>query len=203
MGKAADLRLDEATHTYYVDGLPVPGVTRVIEPLADFDKVPREVLDRAAKRGTAVHLATQLDDEDDLDEDSLDPVLIPYLEAWRKFRREQDVQIEGVENRVYHQRHRYAGTYDRIGRILKQSDELAVIDIKAVAKLFPHIGVQTAAYQAALNSARKKADHVTRRYAVQLKPDGTYRLEEYSDEADLSVFLGLLQVHNWRQRHGK
>jgi hypothetical protein len=75
----------------------------------------------------------------------------------------------------------------------------AMIDVKATAALPPSVGPQTAAYlNAAVESGQ--ANKKTRRFTVQLRADGTFRLQEHTDKADLSVFLSSLNMYNWSQR---
>lgn len=105
------------THTYYVDGLKIPGVTSILKGagLIDFSMVPTDILERAFKFGTAVHLATELDDRDNLDIVSLDAPLLPYILAWRKFKQDMGCKILSIEERVYSAKYRYCGTLDRRG----------------------------------------------------------------------------------------
>lgn len=203
MAKAPVVKLDEVGHRYTVDGLPVSGVTSVINMIASWEGIAPEVLKKASERGTAVHLATELEDENDLDWDTLDPVLVPYVQAWQKFKSEAGVVITSSEQIVYSARHRYAGKYDRTCYLTGLHDEHCLIDIKTTAVLAPYNGIQTAAYEAAIDYRRTGLPRVKRRYAVQLKPDGKYQLEEYSDSYDKAVFLNLLGVHNWRRKHEK
>lgn len=193
-----DLDFDAATHTYTLEGRAIPNVTRVLEPLEHFDKVPPSILEYASERGTAVHRATELYDTGELDEASLDDELVPYLEGWKKFLDESGFQILRIERRVYHERYRYAGTLDRQGIL---GDDPWIIDIKTVSQLSPVTGLQTAAYaDPAHEDKRTKAP---RRGAVQLRPDGTYRLKEYREQTDFAVFLAALNLYNWRNRNGR
>lgn len=79
------LEFDSSSHTYRVGGVVVPSVTQILSPLVDFSMVTPDVLAAKAAIGTAVHLACELYDMDDLIEYDLDPVLVPYFEGWKKF----------------------------------------------------------------------------------------------------------------------
>ncbi len=193
------LIFEESEHVYTYDGEVIPSVTQVINPLYDLSNIPKDILEYKSTLGTAVHLATELFDNNDLDESSLSPALIPYVNAWIKFITDTDVEILSIENRVFHPLYKYAGTLDR-GVIL--NNKRAIIDIKCVAQLGPHVGVQLAGYLEAKNKELTKAKHYTHRYAVQLKPDGTYRLEPYTNKSDFSVFVGCLNLMKWRKNHG-
>ena len=190
----ADLAFDAAAHRYTKDGILVPNVTGVLEPIIDYAGVPAWTLERARQIGSAVHLATELDDRDDLVEDSVATEIVPYLDAWRRFRLETGFVPETIEERVFSPRHWYAGALDRSGPAPDNGDP-SLFDIKSTSTLMPSTGPQLAAYLEARNYRRK--DKVKRRFAVQLKPDGTYRLQEYKDKADFSVFLACLTLHNW------
>jgi hypothetical protein len=78
-----ELKFVESTHSYYLDGEPLPSVSKVKEPLTDFLMVDPAVLDRAAKFGTAVHRMCELYLADDLDYSSLDEPLLGCLEAFQ------------------------------------------------------------------------------------------------------------------------
>lgn len=186
------LTFDEASHTYHFGGQVVPGVTSILAPLTDFSRVPPAVLEAASQFGKAVHRACELDDLGELDEDALDPALKPYLEAWRKFSAEYEVQWDEIEKPIYHPTLRYAGTPDRKGLVRGMR---AVVDIKSTAQLYPSVGPQLAAYAQAGN------EPFAHRIAVQLKADGTYVAKTYSDPTDFPVFASLLTVRNWCARH--
>lgn len=186
------LTFDEATHTYRYNGVIVPGVTTILSPLTDFSRVPPYILRAAADFGTAVHLACELDDLGDLDEGVLDPALVPYLAAWRKFSADHDVKWDLIEHQVHHKTMNYAGTLDRLGLV----DGLStVLDIKSSAQLYPSVGPQLSAYQQASDRA------TVQRMAVQLKGDGTYVAKTYTDPTDWPVFASLLTLRTWCARH--
>lgn len=193
------LSFDAVRHEYRLDGMPVPSVTQVIDFLNDYAGVNPAALEVARARGEAVHLATALDDNNDLDESSVDPIVMPYLVAWHRFKSETQFVCELIETRVYSDRYRYAGTPDRYGYFPSRRYS-AVLDLKTTAQIMPATGPQTAAYAAALveNGFAKKP----RRFTVQLRTDSSYRLIEHDDAADLSVFLSALTLYNWRKKHG-
>lgn len=189
----SELTFDEASHTYRIDGLVVPGVTSVLAPLTNYDSVPAHVLEAAANFGKAVHRACELDDLGDLNESTLDPALLPYLDAWREFCLGHSVQWEQIEAPVHHQALRYAGTPDRIGTLRGLR---AVVDIKTTAELYPSVGPQLAAYREAAAMPTYAL-----RVAVQLKADGTYTKKTYTDPNDWPVFCSLLTLRTWCARH--
>lgn len=197
-----ELSFDPETHTYRVKktGLVVPSVTQVISPLIDYSMIPQEMLALAAERGDAVHKATWLDDQDDLDESSIDEIVFPYLYAWRRFRREKpEWSIEAGETQVYSVHSSYAGTFDRLFRMNTRSNDLALIEIKTTSSILPATGVQLAGYLSALPPSLKF--RVKRRFVVKLQGDGDYRLREFKDRDDFTVFNSLVSVHHWKNNH--
>jgi len=186
--------LDEATHTYTLNGVVVPGVTSLLEPLSGLHFVDREVLRAAADFGTAVHLACELDDRGTLDEEELDPALAPYLSAWRRFSKDYAVKWSLIEHLVHHPVMGYAGKLDRYG-IVKGDD--AVVDLKSSAILYPTVGAQLSAYVKALPGTTL----LTKRIGVLLKPDGNYQAKRYTDPSDWAVFASLITLRNFCAAH--
>lgn len=189
------LAFDAETHRYTFEGKPYPSVTRVLKLLDLYGPIDPADLAFAAARGSAVHEATALDDRDDLDDDSLDPQIRPYIDAWRRFKAEANYSPWAIELPVVHGRFEYAGTLDRVASI---QGKFAVLDIKS--GLIPiTAGPQLAAYKEAydwLVSAAlvpRPPEMPKRRYVVQLRADGTYRLEQFTSPEDFGVFRGRKQ----------
>lgn len=181
-------------HRYWFGGHRVPSVTTILKPLDNFDGVPTDVLEAARARGTAVHAATQYDDEGELDMDTVDPLIRPYLEAWRLFRYQTSFEPIANEGRVYHAQHRYAGTFDVVGRF--GAGKLVLIDKKSGESVPLSAGPQTAAYAEAWGGER-----IAKRYVVQLRADGQYSLIPYTSTDDLQCFLAHLSIYRWKERH--
>jgi hypothetical protein len=182
------LQFDEEKHAYSWNGKPVPGVTSLLKHLHSFEGIPASVLEAACERGTAVHLATEYFDLGILDEESIDSAIAGYVDAWRRFRAENDTVWSHVEAQCYHPLLRYAGTVDRVGTL---NGDQWVLDIKTAVASHPVWGVQTAAYSNALQMP------TARRGTVQLRKDGTYRLVEWKGATDFSVFVSLITINNF------
>ena len=75
----------------------------------------------------------------------------------------------------------------------------ALIDKKTTYDILPSVGPQVAAYAEAWNETNQPK--VRRRFAVQLIPDGTYKLHECGDATDFAVFLSALTLSNWLKQH--
>jgi hypothetical protein len=173
----------------------LPRVTEVLASVGIIDKGWYERFPEARDRGTAVHMACHYNDVGDLDESSLDPSLIPYLQAWRKFRMDHICLWDHIEERRTHTTYGYTGTPDRVGTV---DDHLTIVDIKTGAKADWH-PIQLAAYAAMLFDPYRYL-----RMVVRLSEDGTYALDSYRpNPADLNVFLSALAIHKYlRGRNG-
>lgn len=193
-----DLLFEPDAHEYKYRGLDVPSVTTILNPLYNFDGIPKDHVEYARLRGQAVHKACELYDQNDLDIDSLDPVIVPYLEAWIKFKADTGFIVHTAEKQLVHPTYRYAGCIDRLGH-MGMTGKDSVLDIKCVAKLSPITGLQIAGYKALaeLDKSAKYED----RYSVRLKNNGQYELKHYDSPDDFRVFLSLLNIFNWRKKH--
>lgn len=187
---------DPVLHEYRVDGERYASVSEIISPLVDLTMVPEERLNFARDRGTAVHKACELDDKGDLDESSVDQEhVLPYLKAWRLFKREHKPAFELIEETLWDDASRIAGTPDRFMRIRRLR---ITADLKSVAQMKPVIGVQLSGYQRlGLLERRWVTDE---RWGIQLRKDGTYAIVKYPDETPM--FVSLVNLHNWSKKHG-
>lgn len=186
------LEFNEEKHEYRLNGVVLPSVTQIIKPLYSYDGISSAILEYAAGRGRAVHKAVELWSQNTLDDTTIDPVIVPYLEAWKKFALEKCFIVTASEQHLAHPHMKYAGTPDAEGLINKEE---WLVDIKAVAELHASVGVQLAAYAALIGKPS------IRRAAVQLKPDGKYIFQEYKNKSDWPVFVSCLTVHNFRSNN--
>lgn len=194
------LTFEAATHTYRFGGLVVPSVTQILKiaGLIDYSMIPADVLQVAAARGTAVHKACELYDQEDLDESSLTDEIRAYLDSYKLWLQHTGFQPALIESRVWHPQYQYAGTLDRTG--VFPDGRLAVVDFKTGIKLPGH-EIQLAAY-AMTQVAAWKMDRIT----LYLQYDGSLPKADhhYSDTLDehFSVFLSALTTTNWKLSKG-
>lgn len=193
MGAPELLTFDAATHTYRFMGDVVPGVTSILQPLVDFSGVPKHVLDAKRDLGKRVHEACHYFDEDDLDEESVEADVEPYLKAWQRFIRESGARVVVAEQPVFEPMQMYAGTLDAV---IEYRGERYIIDRKTSVATPISTGPQTAAYQRALGDTS-----ITRRAAVRLRADGTYRFDPLNGADDWSCFAGCLALHRFKEKH--
>jgi hypothetical protein len=192
----------EKPHEYYWDGVRVPGVTSVLDPICEYSGVPRHILDRAAARGTYVHKMCEYYLWGTLDEASVDSEHLPYLDAFRLFLQESQFQAEFIEEKVYHHKLKYAGALDLGGTLpgKRGKTQRALIDIKTTFKLMRSVGPQLAAYKDAWESDTSKDLHFDTRWGLQLKPTGEYKLQLYDNINDMNIFKSCLNIHNFMKK---
>ena len=166
-----------------------PGVTSILKDVGIVDD--RFFDDYSRDRGKAVHLATALYDRDELDEDSVDPIIRPYLDSWIRFREESGFVPDLIEQIVWNENFRYAGTLDRAGVMNGKS---WVIDIKS-GVVQQWTAIQISGYNECLTSCHQRG-------AVELHDNGTYKLIEYNDNRqDKSEWYACLVLRNWKKNN--
>ena len=182
----SDLELNEQ-HQYFWHGRRVAGVTSVLSSLGLYPGA-QFFTEESRQRGTAVHLAVQLWLEDDLDESSVSSVVRPYLDAAVSFLNHAlgSDRRGAIEKRVFSEPHLYAGTLDLHAETFGED---SVIDWKSGA-ISDVTGLQLAAYDTALGGGKRR-----RRIGVQLRPDGTYRMQTFADPTDYPRWLNALGLY--------
>ena len=182
------IELDEATHTYKVDGVVCPSVTSIMSAMGLVKYFNRDEFYLA--RGQAVHLATAMMDMNILDEESVDERIEGYVSAYRRFRDETNIDAcwKHTEERLHHPTYRYCGTPDRF---------LPLLDIKTGQGDL----IQLEAYGELLRA--NGYDPGRTGYMLHLKADGTYKLEPHKyDRKLLGVFLAACSVWHYRNEKG-
>ncbi len=199
-----EVEFDEATHTYRVAGEIVPGVTSILSDLSAMKRLDPAMLAAAAERGKLVHKAVELFNRDDLDEESLDPALEPYLRAWKRFAHDRGYKPITNETIIYSDRWGYAGQFDTYGTIkaTARRSPTVLIDVKSgVAD--PVHGPQTAAYlEPGRDMGLVGKLEIPLRMVVRLQPNGFYQVDEYRDPKDWSTFLAALTTYRFKEAQG-
>jgi len=183
------LTLDVEKHLYCLDGKQVRSVTQILQQAGLVDTA--WFTEFARDRGSAVHLATEYDDNDELDYLNLDDRLKPYIDAYRKFKLETDWESAEVERQVFDEVMGYAGTLDRAGRIRGST---AIIDVKTGA-LDRVVGLQLTGYAQARQTMTSSC--VERLIGLRLKDNGTYVMKNYP--LDFAAWNAAVVLSSWMQ----
>lgn len=163
----------------------------------DFSMIKDETLEFARHRGSMVHLACELFDRGTLDDESVDPRIRPYLDAWIAFCRDLNPAwiTEFMERPMFHTSLSYGGTPDRVGVI---GDKVCLIDIKTTSVISPVAGIQLAGYKMLLDHEHRVS--VDRCGVVQLANSGNYKLSWFDEHEHESAFYALRTIRNWEGR---
>ena len=188
------IEFKEDTHQYFIDGKEVPSVTTILNSLTDYSFVNKELLERAANFGTAVHKATELYDQNNLDFNGLDESLLPYVEAWDMFLHDYKPEILSIEQRIA-SIYGYAGTLDRYVAI---DGQRFIIDIKSGTVVPKYTGLQLSAYSQAVIEGGGKVDE---RYVIHLQPC-RYKVIPFNNPNDFTIFKSALNLYRWSMNNG-
>lgn len=118
-----------------------------------------------------------------------------YVAAWENAKRDLGLNIQLIEHRVSDPTHGYAGTMDRL---VYWKSRLTIIELKTGA-IQPVTALQLVAYGNAYSPGQ-----VFERIAVQLKPDGQFRVKHYElgeYTNDLHDFFSTLRVAAWIRKN--
>ena len=194
----AELTFDSEKHIYRLDGFIIPSVTQVMKPLSDekYKDVDQEVLDAAAKRGTAVHSACEFFGLYGAEE--IEPEYQPYFDAFLAWNREHEIEYIETEQAIWHKQLLYAGTLDLIALV---DGVLTLVDYKTTYRINDMLtAVQLEAYLRALESQGKGADG---KAILQLRKNGTYCYKEYPahDHEAWDVFTSLLKIRAYIEKN--
>jgi hypothetical protein len=191
------LQFDPELHEYAWNGRLVPSVTQVLRSaLGDpFRGVASDVFERKRQIGSAAHKACELDALGTLDESTVHPAVVPYLEAWRAFLRESNFQVYETETHLYSDAYGFAGTPDFIGVL--GGANMCVIDLKTGLPMI-QAAFQTAGYAILAGEIGNSA--MVSRYALQALPNGRYKLMPYTAPSDFADFLACLRCHRIKER---
>lgn len=149
--------------------------------------------DYMRQRGTALHLACELYDKDDLDLSTLDPEIEAPFRGYLKFLEEVDPEILGIEKHVTYPGI-YQGTLDRrviMGVLAREG----ILDLKGQPS--PVDRLQLAGY--AMTFPRPM-----RRWNLYLRvKEGDYKLVEHRDrQIDDKDFMACVRIAAFRRAHG-
>ena len=108
-----DVAFEKECHVYTVAGKILPSITQILSAEGFIDTSHYDEWSR--DRGSMVHLACHYDITGELDEDSLDDEIRPYLAAFRKFMAESGFKVDKSEVPAANLTYGYAGTPDLVG----------------------------------------------------------------------------------------
>lgn len=193
------LRLEPSTHEYWLGKRKFDSVTHILQYLGltnDYSNISSFY----AERGTAVHKAVEFVDKGTLDDAKLDPIVRPYVAAYRRFLRESGYVPLHWEVPLHHPVLGYAGTIDKVGRL---NGRPGVLDIKTSRSVDPAVELQLCAY-AVLWDEHHPESPAAWKYALQLNdegPEGKYSLITKYSATSIDQWLSALDVYKWKVKN--
>lgn len=187
-----ELTFDEAGHIYRLNGLVIPSVTTLMKPLSDdfYRTVDPNVLDRAAKRGTAIHNAVENFTEFGIRD--IAPQYAGYFESFLQWWELRKPEPLAMEHKVYHKILRYAGTADLICVI---GGRLTLVDYKSSAQVNSKLcAVQLEGYDRAFESQGVKVED---RLILHLSKSGYQEVPFQRNSKCWSVLSSLMTIRNY------
>ena len=180
------LTFDPEKHEYRYKGARLPSVTEILLDMGLIDST--WFTEEGRNRGKLVHRIIHWHILGELDEDSIDPDLRGYFDAFLNFQNDSKLEIESAERPLFHETYRFAGTPDIIGCL---NGHNAVIDIKSGA-VSGWVALQLSGYEILANHPSIE------RFSLQLFPGGKYKLTHHKDRQDRALFLSALALFYWK-----
>lgn len=189
-----EIEFDEASHTYKLNGVKIPCVSDIMEPLknAHYSGISEVTLKKAAERGTILHNA--IENWIKFGIEDVPQEYEGYFKCFLGFMKEKNPKILGSEVRMYHKLLKYSGTADLIADI---NGEITLIDYKSTSVISDmNCSVQLEAYAQALAS---HGIRIARKGILPLRKDGKSQIVEYpaKDARSWNVFGALKTVYDY------
>ena len=190
--KVPELEFNEQRHIYKVGIEQLPSVTTIMKPLSNalYDTVDEEVLNLAARRGTAVH--NSIENYLKYGIEDIVPEFSGYFMGFLKWFTKEKPEPLGMETRIYHKFLRYAGTADLPCII---GGKKVLIDYKTSSTVNKMLtGVQLEAYSKAYDSHGFQFDE---KHILHLQKNGTYQVVTYqrNDMESWETFNACMVIH--------
>jgi hypothetical protein len=164
----------------------IRSVTQVIAAAGLAGDASKYYTDWHRDRGSYAHEAIRLHEEGDLDIDSLDPQLRPYLDAWLNFKADTNWLTAGGEKCYAHSVYGFKGKPDVYGLL---HGNLDLIDLKMGVPASWHT-VQLSAYQELL---RHNGIQIVSSWPLYLQANGKYKMgSRRASREDFAIFINAL-----------
>lgn len=206
-GKEYALDYDEGAHSYKVDGVKVPSVTKIVDGcfpknLTDWAlSVGKEEYDKtieeALQIGNDTHawIEEYIKADDDLVEIlNIKPAPNRSVEAFLEWYAWSHAEFIESEQKIYCDKYKYAGTVDAVAKI---NGRVCVIDFKTSKKIYKPYHLQVSAYAQAIrrmNSMREWPLGIILRLD---KETGQYQQKVFETKDHFQIFLKCIEIKNW------
>lgn len=178
-----------------------PRVTEILRYFTSYDNVPKDILKRAAERGTTVHaLCAGIAKGAWIPDGMINPEHLGYVNSFKKWAETQVLKFVVIEKRYADEEYGFTGQLDFV--ILSNDNELYLVDLKTSASPQKTYPVQMAAYDRLL-----KNNQVTVKGAilVYLDKDGEFPEVNLIDDLteEFNVFTSALTCWKYFNKRKK
>ena len=203
-GKEYDLEYDDKAHSYKVEGVKVPSVTRVVDGCFPKDlthwalSIGQEEYDKVISEALEIGNDTHQWIEDYINyghactepEDYISKSVNAFLD-WTT---EYNPEWVDAERKVYCDKYKYAGTVDAVAKI---NGRIVVIDFKTSKKIYKPYHLQVTAYAQAI----KRMDGL-RRWPLGMilrldKETGKFEQKVFEPKNNFNTFKKCLELKQW------
>ena len=182
----------------------IPRVTDVLRPFTGYDYIPKEILEKAAERGSSVHaLCAGIAKGNWMPDTMIAPELLGYVESFKKWAAAQVKEFHVIEKRYTDVNELFTGQVDFV---VKCNDgKFYLVDLKTGAAPQKTHPVQMAAYDSLL---AQNGIHVSDAMLVYLDKHGEFpNIDIVEDLGDkLEVFGAALKCYQYfklRKKNGR
>lgn len=187
----------EETHQYFDADIEIPSVTNILKSagLINYGAAGSELQsEEYMMRGKAAHKCCELYEKGILDPTTVDEAVEPYLDGYKKFKKDTGYKSKATELILFHDKRRFAGTLDGIGTI---GPDQVLIEIKT-GSYQPWHRLQVAAYRSCLPDEYK----TVKDFVLELKSNSTYALHKIPYEVtEENIFFSLVNLYYWRKNN--
>ena len=193
-----ELTFEEAAHVYRLNGVQIPSVSRLMEPLKNvcYSGVSNKTLERAAAKGTTVH--NSIENWIKFGIEDVPAEHKGYFDGFMEWHEKYRPEAIASEMRIYHKLLEYGATIDFLCLI---EGEVALVDFKTTYSLMEMTcGVQLEAYSQALAS---HGINVRRKHILHMNRDGRWAFPEFpaKDPARWRVVGSLKCLYDYEQSY--
>lgn len=203
-GKEYSLDYDEDAHSYKVDGVKVPSVTRIVDAcfpknLTDWavtlgEEEYHRILDEALDIGNDSH--KWIEDYITFGHACTDPGhhIFNPTKAFLKWVEDIEPDWKDAERKIYCDKFKYAGTVDAVAKI---NGRVCVIDFKTSRKIYKPYHLQVTAYAQAI----KRIDGL-RQWPLGIilrldKETGQYQQKVFEPKDHFKTFVKCMELRQW------
>ncbi len=188
------LTFEAQTHTYRYGEETIPSVTQILSELKltkDYTGVDPFYRDR----GTAVHKCIELHLKGTLDENSIDPVCLPYFNAFREFLRDCRDRRFDSEVPLFSKSSGFAGTVDLIA--YDDDASITLYDVKCTESVDRSAELQLCAYQLLVEQNYKKK--IRAKFPLQLRGDGSFEIIDKYTNTNPAIWDSVMTIWRWKK----